>query len=378
MLNNIETIICLLLLFMGVPDLCRKLGRPALGYAVFVLIGLAITPLVKTGVQTTLREAGEVGFVLLLFEVGLEIELPPPRELLRPLRTMGMFVLLQYPVILAVGYAMGLTLIESLVAAAALTSCSMSLAHAAWKQYPLPDSATRNHVLHVMVLLELIAVVLLSVETVMLDSGLSWRIPLKLLGIGLTVLLVARFSGHMSQLFQVVLEKTTHWRVHFLVLMVLAICALGERLGLSAAKTAFVLGLFMSRMEHDGKGLETYMAPISRRFLIPIFFVALGMQLPWQMFMTWSTPLAFGTAGLLLGFREMIHRRWLKTGGDRNTFLLFTPNLTIVALAASSLLQHETNHPVTPWLLMTGLFMTVLSLFLLPRATNSPAAAAAA
>ncbi len=373
MLNNIETIICLLLLFMGVPDLCRKLGRPALGYPLFVLIGLVLVPLVSASVNNMLAEAGEVGFVLLLFEVGLEIELPEPRELIRPLQTVALLVLAQYPIVLMAGHLAGLNLVEGLIAAATLTSCSVGMTHAAWKNYPLPSDTARTYVLHIMVLLELIAIVLLSMETVVLDSGLSWRVPLKLLGIGITVVLVARFSGHMNKLFQFVLEKTTHWRVHFLVLMVLAICALGERLGLAAAKTAFVLGLFMSRMEHDGKGLEEYMAPISHRFLIPIFFVALGMQLPWQMFLTWNALLALGTAGLLLGFREMIHRRWLKTGGDRKTFLLFTPNLTIVALAASSLLQHQTSHPIAAWLLMTGLFLTVGSLFLLPRATNGPA-----
>ena len=96
------------------------------------------------------------------------------------------------------------------------------------------------------------------------------------------------------------------------------------------------------------------------------------------MLLTGSAVLALGTAGLILGFRELIHRRWLKTGGDRNAFLLFTPNLTIVALAASSLFEHQTDHPVAAWLLMTGLFMTILSLFLLPRSTSSTAATAGA
>jgi hypothetical protein len=41
-INNIETIICLLLLLMAVPDLCRKLGRPALVNVFFVLFGLAL------------------------------------------------------------------------------------------------------------------------------------------------------------------------------------------------------------------------------------------------------------------------------------------------------------------------------------------------
>jgi Kef-type K+ transport system membrane component KefB len=298
--------------------------------------------------------------------------------LLRPFRMVVLLVLAQYPIVLAAGCLAGLEVPEALVAAAALTSCSVGMAHAAWKSFPFPDAGARALVLHIMVLLELLAIVLLSVETVMLGAGLSWHVPLKLVGIGITVLLVARFSTHVQKLFQFVLEKATHWRVHFLVLLVLAVCAFGERFGLSAAKTAFVLGLFLSRIEHDGKGLEIYMSPISHGFLVPIFFVALGMQLPWQSLVTWNALLALGVAGLLLGFREIIHRRWLKTSGARNTFLLFTPNLTIVALATSALFQYQPGSTTAPWLLMTGLFMTVLSLFLLPRAANGKPAAAVA
>lgn len=370
MLNNIEIIICLLLLFMGVPDLCRKLGRPALGYPVFVVMGLCLAPWVDTPVHTMLLNAGEVGFVLLLFEVGLEIELPHPRELVRPLRLALLMAAWQYPVLLLVGYTIGLDLAESLVAAAALTSCSVGLAHAAWKDYPLPDAGTRTYVLYTMILLELLAVVLLSVETVVVEAGWSWQVPLHLAGIVAVVLMIAGFTAHINRLFQIVLEKTTHWRVHFLVLLVLIICAVGERFKLAAPKTAFLLGLFMSRIQHDGKGVEDYMAPVSQRLLIPLFFVALGMQLPWRMLFTETAVLALGTAGLLLGFREVLHRRWLKTGGDRFTFLLFAPNFTIVALAADLLLPHYAGHFVVAWLLMAGLFMTVVSLVFLPRVGN--------
>jgi Kef-type K+ transport system membrane component KefB len=94
MLNNIEVIVFLLLLFMGVPDLCRKLGRPALAFPVFVLIGLALAPALNANVRTTMMEAGVIGFVLLLFEVGLEVDLPRPRELVKPFAFAALLVLL--------------------------------------------------------------------------------------------------------------------------------------------------------------------------------------------------------------------------------------------------------------------------------------------
>ncbi len=46
-MGAIETIICLILLLMAVPDVCRKLGRPALANVCFVVSGLVLEPMVK-------------------------------------------------------------------------------------------------------------------------------------------------------------------------------------------------------------------------------------------------------------------------------------------------------------------------------------------
>jgi Kef-type K+ transport system membrane component KefB len=192
-----------------------------------------------------------------------------------------------------------------------------------------------------------------------------------------TVFLISRFATHVVQLFQWIIEKTTHWRVHFLVLLVLIICAVGERLGLSAAKTAFFLGLFMSRAQFEGRSVEDYIAPISQRFLIPIFFVSLGLLIDAHMLFSYMAWIALCGAFLLIGFREMIHRRWLKTGGDARTYLLLCPNLTMAALAARTLLETGSRAAAT-WVVLSGLFLSVISLMLLPRGvaeTEKPAAA---
>ena len=78
-----------------------KLGRPALANVCFVVFGLALGPLVQTDVATMIKQAGEVGFLLVLFEVGLEIDLPKLRELLPSLRFAVLWSLVQYPLILA-------------------------------------------------------------------------------------------------------------------------------------------------------------------------------------------------------------------------------------------------------------------------------------
>lgn len=365
-MNSLEILIILLLLFLAVPDGCRKLGRPALAYPAFVVFGLLLAPLADSQVETMLIQAGEVGFLLLLFEVGLEIDLPRPRELAAPLKYVLAWLAWQYPLVLALAHLAGLDSGQSLLAAASLTACSVGMAYPAWKQHAGLPGGTRQFVLRVMVLLELMAILALTLGKTTLESGPGWHALLKLAGIVLVVLLLGRYSRQVERLFQTILERATHWRMHWLVLLLLGVCALGERFGLSGPKTAFVLGLFLSRITHDGRPLEHFIAPISQRFLIPVFFVSLGLQVDTGQLLTWPALMAVGSGFLILAFREALHRRWLKTGGDHRTPLLFGPNLTMVALAASTLLGVGAQPGVVAWLVLTGLVMSVAAIGLLP------------
>ncbi len=377
-MSNIEIIIILLLLFMTAPDIGRRLRRPALVFPLHVVFGLILGAIANPNVKTMLHEAGTVGFLLLLFQVGLEIDLPSRRALAPALRFAAPWIAIQYPVILLLGGTLGFGWEISLFAAAALTGVSVGMAYPAWKNYPQLEAGQRQAILRILIVLETITVVLLAVEAPSLKAGLSWLVLLHLAGIAVIVVAVAKSARHVTRLFQSILETTTHWRTHLLVLLVLAICALGERMGLSAVKTAFFLGLFMSRAEHEGKGLEEFIAPISERFLIPIFFVSLGMRVEWSQIFSRIGLAALGAAVFLLALREVLHRRWLPLGGDGRVFLLLCPNLTVVALAASTLIEYQHATDAAGWLLLTGLIMTVLSIALLPITAPTPREAPAA
>lgn len=365
-MTSIELLVVLLLLIMAVPDLYAWLGRPALAYPSFVVFGLLVGPLLRPEVGGMVREAGQVGFVLLLFEVGMEIELPDWRELRRAGRYLLRWVLPQYPVLLALARYAGLPWLESFVAAAALSACSVGMAHAAWKAYPGLDAGVRIFVLRVMLLLEVVAIVLLAAETTVLGRSPTWLLAAKLAGMGLVIYLCSRTAVHVTKLLQQAVEKATHWRLHFVTLLVLAICAAGERFGLSSPKTAFFLGLFSSRVRHDGRSLEDYLAPISRRFLIPLFFTALGTQVPLASLASGTALVAVVSAALIIAFREVLHRRFAPTGGDGNTWLLFCPNFTIVALGATALLDYAEGDAPAIWLLLTGLLVTLIAVVALP------------
>jgi Kef-type K+ transport system membrane component KefB len=362
-----------MLLLMAVPDLCRFLGRPALTNVVFVLFGMALGFYLEGAEITALKQAGEVGFILVLFEIGLEINLPRFAEFLPALRFAAVWVLVQYPLFLALARVAGFGLAEGLMASAALTGCSMSVSYPAWKHFGKLEGREKFFTLKVMIALELLAIVSMTVGSIALKDGISWLILVKLAGMGVTVVLISRFASHLTNQFQWIVEKTTHWRVHFLVLLVLVICALGERLGLSAPKTAFFLGLFMSRTEVEGRSIEEYISPISRRFLIPIFFVSLGMAVDVSLLFTHGAFMALCGTLLMFGFREVLHRRWLNTGGPNEVFLLFCPNLTMAALAATALLAAGRQEAAT-WVTLSGLFFSVFAIWLLPRAQTDKTA----
>jgi Kef-type K+ transport system membrane component KefB len=336
----------------------------------FVCFGLAVGPLLRPDVATMIREVGEIGFVLLLFEVGMEIDLPLWRQLGAPLRFLLRWLLPQYPLLLALARLAGLPWLDSFVAAAALSACSVGMAHAAWKHYPGLGGGSKAFVLHVMVLLEVLAVVLLATETAVLGDTPAWVLGLKLAGMALVVYACSRTAVHVTRLLQAVLERTTRWRLHFVALLVLAVCAVGERFGLSGPKTAFFLGLFSSRVRHGGRSLEEYMAPISRRFLIPLFFTSLGTQVPVAALFSLNALMALCSAGLIIMFRHVLHARFARTGGDANAYLLLCPNFTLVALAAKALLQQPDSSGLAAWLLMTGLGMTLYAIAALPRAAG--------
>ena len=367
-MNANEIIILLILLFMGVPDLCRLLGRPSLAFPLFVVFGLIVSPVANPEVRQMLVQAGQVGFLLLLFEVGLEIELPRFREFLPTLRRASFWALLQYPVILAFGRLADLQWLGCFVACAAFTGCSVGMGYLGWKHYPGLTEEPRRRILLLMLALEIMAIVLLAGETALYEKGLSWFVILKLAGIGVTIYLISRFATRLESLFALILRHTTHWRMHLIVLLVLIVCALGERLGLAGPKTAFFLGLFMSRITHDGQPLEHFIAPISHKFLIPIFFFALGLQVEWSYLFSLTGLIALAAAALLVGWRLVIHRRLLPTGGDDRSFLLLCPNLTIVALASHTLLTAGNAPRAASWMILVGLFMTIPAILLLPKA----------
>lgn len=74
--------------------------------------------------------------------------------------------------------------------------------------------------------------------------------------------LICRYADPLTRYLGQRLEHTTRWKVYVVVLFVFVVSAVGARLGRSESKTAFFLGLFMSRASHEGLALCHHLRPI--------------------------------------------------------------------------------------------------------------------
>jgi len=371
-MNSVETIIAVILLLMGIPEQCNKMGRPALVYSAYVIFGLFIGGLLTSKTVDLLQQAGAFGFILLLFSIGLEIDLPGWNETLRALRRAFIWIVIQVPFWLLLGFASGLSPVESLIGAVALSGCSVGMAFTSWMNFP-GSSDVKRKILNWMVALEVMAIILLSVSGSVVKHGLGWSILGKIAGMSVAVLLTAVFAPKVLTSLRWLLARTIHWRVHFIVLAVLMVAAIGERLGLSAAKAAFFLGLFFSRTTHEGMALEHHLKPISENFLIPIFFVSLGTTIPFQAMASLTGFWAIACAGVILGWRHVLFHRIVspRLSIPVSSGLLVGPNLTMAAVAVEGLPENERFYPLKTWLLLTALYMTIVSVMLLPRIDSS-------
>lgn len=371
-MTPVELVICLLLLLLSVPDLCTRLGRPALAYVVYLVAGSVLGPLLDERVAILLSEIGKVGFVLLLFEVGLDINLPPLRHWWTPLKLVLRWVLPQIPVAMGLARVMGMSDAEALIAAVALNGCAVGMVYPAWQAFATPGPENKQHLLLWIITLEVMAILVLTATDIVIKRGIGIAFLLQLVVVFAVVIVISLTADRLTRWTGRFVIRSSKWRSHMIVLLVLVVSALAGRAGLSPPKAAFLLGLFISRTTHEGFAITRHIHGIGQRLLIPAFFLSLGASIPISLFTYREVLFAFGAMGLLFGLRDFLHRTWAKSGCAREAFLLACPNLTVVSIAAQELLHLGTHEVLVGWLVLTGAIMSAAGIVLLPGEKAAP------
>jgi glutathione-regulated potassium-efflux system ancillary protein KefC len=297
----IQGILFLLAALVFVPLAVRLGLGSVLGYlAAGVVIGPVGFALVSD--PTAILHASELGVVLMLFVIGLELE--PQR--LWAMRAavfgggalqMGVCAALLMPV----GLLLGWTWQASLVASLALALSSTAIVVGILQERHLMDVPVGRNGFSMLLFQDIAAIPLLALAAALgsqnapsVSSGHGQSSPLLQVGAVLAVVVAGRYVAYPAMRFIARLPVRELF-TGFALLLVLGVAALMESVGLSMGLGAFLAGVLLASSEYR-HALENDILPF-KGLLLGLFFIAVGMSMELGLLLT--APLQV-VVGLLL------------------------------------------------------------------------------
>ncbi|RYF83006.1 MAG: glutathione-regulated potassium-efflux system protein KefC [Comamonadaceae bacterium] len=287
-----------------VVPLSRALGLGAIiGYLV---AGIAIGPSglrLVSSVQDVLHFA-EFGVVLMLFLVGLELEPKRLWNLRRPIFGWGSGQVLACALVLfGVGWAAGAEWRVALVAALGLALSSTAIALQVFGERNLMKTASGQAGFSILLFQDVAAIPILALLPLL--AGASGQASTgaahsafeaaKIIGVIAAVILGGRLLLR-PLLRWIARSNTPEIFTATALLLVVAIAALMQFIGLSMALGAFLAGVLLAESEYR-RELETDIEPF-KGLLLGLFFIAVGMSIDFAVIV--AHPLLI--TALVLGF----------------------------------------------------------------------------
>lgn len=254
-----------------------------------IVAGIVLGPSVLGWVQVDapVEVLALVGLAFLLFLAGLEIDVHRLRG--RPLRlALGGFVV-SFMIAVAAGLllAAGGFTSAPLLVAIILVATSLGLVVPVLKDAGQVATNTGQLIIAAASIADFGAVILLSLFFSEESTDLSTRLLL-LAGLAAVVLVLvpalmrAERSIHTMRVFRMLSDTTAQIRIRFAMLLLIAFVALAEGLGFEAILGAFLAGAVLRLLDVDAATVhphtELKLDAIGYGFLIPVFFVASGVQ----------------------------------------------------------------------------------------------------
>ncbi len=285
LLNNIGlcVIVAAVLAFLA-----NKLKQPAL--LAYLVAGVLIGPEIGFGLikdHETIEVISEIGLVLLLFIIGLEMDLKKLRESGKPVIATGITqflicVALAIPFFLLLGFrigdknAFGGEFGLAYLAVAAAISSTMIVVKLLYDKFEL-DTLPGRITLGILVFQDIWAIIVLALQPNLRNPSIaplaaSFGKGILLVGVSLVIsryLLPGLFRS-IAKVPELVLIMALAW--------CFLICAAASYSGLSKEMGALIAGVALSTFPYS---LDVTAKVISiRDFFVTLFFVALGMKIP--------------------------------------------------------------------------------------------------
>jgi len=283
---------------IAVP-ICRRLGLGSvLG---FLIAGAAIGPwgLRLIGNPATVLQFAEIGVVLLLFLVGLELDPRRLWALRRPIFGMGAAQVVVTILVFAVlGRALGLAWPVAVASGMGLAMSSTAIGLATLAEKGLLQAPGGQASFSVLLFQDIAVIPLLLVLAMLSQSGdahtFDWRASLRAVALIAGLIVAGRLLLRplLRYIAQTGLREIF---IAFSLLLVTGIAQLMHAVGLSMALGAFLAGVLLADSEYRHE-LELDIEPF-KGLLLGLFFIAVGMSVDLGLFV--RSPLL--VLGLALG-----------------------------------------------------------------------------
>lgn len=267
-----------------------------------ILAGVLLGPSLLGWVESSelLVTLGEIGVILLLLEVGMEMDLGELRAVGRSALSVAVLgVVVPMVAGVGVGTLLGLDGTEALFVGAALTATSVGISARVFGDLRALATVEARTVLGAAVADDVLGLIILTVVVRLAEVGSVSAVEVgKVVGIALVFLVVAMVVG-LRAVPPVFAAVSRHSRsagtlVAVAFAFALAVSAVAAEARLAPIIGAFVAGLALAKCSVAGR-VRRDLTPISHVF-IPVFFLGIGIEAEVDRFVD---PEVLGVAGVL-------------------------------------------------------------------------------
>ena len=344
---------------VAVPVFKRIGLGSVLGY---LAAGLAIGPfgLGLFSDPMAILHVAELGVVLFLFIIGLEMEPSKLWSMRRDIFGLGLAQVLACIAVLSlVGFALGYPYAGSLIAGAGFTLTSTAIVMQMLQERGDISAPKGQRIVSILLLEDLAIVPLLALVAFLAPGGEEVTLADRLLGVGIGLgaiaALVVAGIYLLNPMFRLLAASRAREVMTAAALLVVLGSALWLQLGgLSAAMGAFLAGVLLSESSFRHQ-LEADVEPF-RGILLGLFFLAVGMALDlsviaenWGLvavsvlaFMVLKSAIIYGVARLMKApHAEALERMVLMAQGGEFAFVLYSAALAVglLSLAENAILN---------------------------------------
>jgi Kef-type K+ transport system membrane component KefB len=376
---NIHDLFYLLLIMLGaylMPAISRKLMLPSPVGEMLFGVGISFFWQMRgPNPGGIVHFLADLGFVMLMYLAGMEIELAllkkrPLRDLLAMAFYFVMMLLLSIWLVMFWGGPPILALMMTMVA--------IGLLFPVLKELKLLDTPVGRNLLLLGTVGEVVSLLSLTFFSLWVQTGFSTKSLLHLLqlaGFALGTWLLLRFYRwlvwwypHLLSPFYHIGDDAQEGGVRASLLNVFLFVTLALWLNLEIIVGAFLGGVLFGDLLHQKEQIKQRLGTLAYGFLVPLFFIHVGMNLPLNLLDDWNIWFnAFLMSAVLLGIRLVCAPVLRLAGFRRKDYPLFALGLSfpLTLLVAVSTFGYKSGL-LTAGEFATGLLVSMITSLIYP------------